>query len=394
MKTNKWPKEVHIFLLAQFITGVELMGPILLIFFKDWGGLNQTETQTLQSWFMLCIFILEIPTGVFGDVKGKKYSTILGYILLSVGCLTYSLIPNIWLFLISEFIFALGVAFISGAEEAWLYDITNKFGLKEDYRQISATCNNLRLIGMILASIIYIPIAKVLPVQHIFKLGILTNGIALLLLGIFVPSTDGLREGSLKPNYLETAKNGFKLLKNNLNLRKLAIYLSMIYSTSYFVVWLYQETLRVLGQTEEMFGVYRVILLVAQIVLLRAGSFLIDKCKFKKIYISIAVVVSIGFLLAAITKNIVGVLFLLIFSGGVGLQARNLLSKEINEEIRDEERATVLSFVSMVRRVSLTIFNPFIGFIVDSKGVFVAFTFLGIISLFSIFLKPRFKHKN
>jgi hypothetical protein len=105
------------------------------------------------------------------------------------------------------------------------------------------------------------------------------------------------------------------------------------------------------------------------------------------------VVVSMGFLLAAFFQNTLGVLFLLIFAGGLGLQIKSLLSKELNEEIGSKQRATVLSFTGMVMRLMLTVFNPVIGFVVDSRGVFVAFAVLGVVSLLAVFLKPKFKLK-
>jgi MFS family permease len=176
-------------------------------------------------------------------------------------------------------------------------------------------------------------------------------------------------------------------------LRKLAVYISILGSTSYFVIWLYQEALNVLDIRNEMFGVYRIVLLVAEIVMIRIGAILLKKCNLKKAYVSLAVVVSIGFLLAAFFRNRVGVLFLLIFAGGLGLQIKGLLSKELNEEIDSDQRATVLSFTGMVSRLVLTIFNPLIGFVVDSRGVFVAFAVLGVVSLLAVFFKPKFKLK-
>jgi len=396
MKTKnifKWPREIYIFWLASFIMGIDLIGPILLIFFKDWGGLNQTQTQMLQSWFMLSIFILEIPTGVFGDVRGKKHSVLLGYALIMMGALTYSIIPNIWIFVIAEFLFAMGAAFTSGAEEAWIYDISKKLKIEDKYREISVTKSNLAMLGMLTAAILFIPLARVLPVQHIFKFKILSTGISLFLLAVFIPPTDGKKEKSLKPDYIRTAKKGLKLFKNNINLRKLTIYLSILGSTSYFTIWLYQEALTVLSLPNEMFGVYRIVLLVAEIVMGIVGVVLINRSKSKRVYSLIALVVSMGFLLAAFLQNTFGILFLLILSGGLGLQIRGLLSKELNEEIDSDQRATILSFKSMVSRLILTIFNPFIGFVVDSRGVFVAFTILGVVSLLAVFLKPTFKLK-
>jgi len=188
-------------------------------------------------------------------------------------------------------------------------------------------------------------------------------------------------------------KEGIYLESNNINLRKITIYLSILGSTSYFVIWLYQEALEVLNVPDEMFGVYRMVLLVAEIIMIRVGAILIKKCNIKKVYIGIAIVVAIGFIIAAVLQNILGVIFLLVLAGGLGLQVSSLLSKELNEEIDSKQRATVLSFTSMVRRLLLTVFNPFIGYLVDSKGVFIAFAILGVVSLLGVFLKPKFKLK-
>lgn len=391
MKTKnifKWPKEVYIFWLTDFLLGVELIGPVLLVFFKDWGGLNQTQTQMLQSWFMFWIFILEIPTGVYGDVKGKKVSVILGYLFYTIGTLTYTLIPNIYMFLLSEFILALGTAFISGAKEAWMYDIAKKKDIQNEFRTITVISSSLHMGGMIIASVIFIFVSKYFTVQEIFRISAIPYAISLPLLGLLIPPTDGKKE-KLEPNYLQTTKDGFQILKNSKSLRKYAIYTSILASTSYFVIWLYQEALRVLSVPENLFGAYRMILLVSEIFVMCVIAKLMKKWDIRKTLVVIAITVAIGFILGGVFKNIVGVIFVLAFAGGLGLQVPSLLSKEINEEIVSDKRATVLSFVSMVRRLMLTIFNPFIGFLVDSKGVFVVFAILGCISLLAIFFKPK-----
>jgi MFS family permease len=392
-KFFKWPKEIYMFWLASFVMGIDLIGPILLIFFKDWGGLTQTQTQMLQSWFMISIFILEVPTGILGDVKGKKFSVITGYAFLILGTLVYSIIPNLLLFLSAEFIFALGVAFISGAEEAWIYDTSKKLNIEHKYREISVTQSNMAMLGMIVAAILFIPLSKIFPVQHIFKFKIVSTTLALLLLAIFVPSTDDNTKKSLKPDYIGTAKRGFELFKENATLRMLTLYLSLLGTTSYFVIWLYQEALEVLNQPNEMYGLYRIVLLTAEILMGLLGTILINRCKSKRVLPFIALIVATGFLLVSILQTILGVLVFLILSGGLGLQIHSLLSKELNEEIDSDERATILSFTSMIKRLMLTIFNPLIGLLVDNNGVFIAFGVLGVISFLAIFSRPKFKLK-
>ncbi len=391
MKTKNifsWPKEIYLFWLADLILGMELIGSILLVFFRDWGGLSQTETQTIQSWFTFWVFVLEVPTGVFGDVQGKKRSVIIGYILYTIGTITYSLYPNIYLFLASEFILALGLAFVSGAREAWVYDISKRYNREKDFRTISLVSSTMHIAGMILASFIYIFVSNTFTVQEIFRLGAIPSIIALIIYGFFIPSTDTKGNG-LKPEYLRTVKEGLKILKGSLNLKKLTIYTSLLCSTSYFVIWLYQEALRVLSIPENLFGVYRIVLLGGEVFSMFVLARLMKKLNPKLVFILIASIVAAGFLLGAILHNTVGILFVLIFAGGLGLQIPTLLSKEINEEIADEQRATVLSFVSMIKRLMLTIFNPFVGMLVDNKGVFVTFAVLGLVSLIACAFKPK-----
>ncbi len=391
MKTKifAWPKEIYIFWIVEFILGLEFVGSVLLIFFKDWGGLTQTQTQMLQSWYMLWIFILEIPTGVYGDINGKKKSVLIGYALTALGVMVYTIAPNIYIFLFAEFLFAIGIAFISGAEEAWMYDTCKNLDIQNKFREIVAISNTVHMIGMIVASSLFIFVSTLLSVQQLFRLGIVTYGLPVILLGVFVKETTTKKENGLKPNYLETTKKGLNILRNSPNLKRLAIYTGLLASTSYFVVWLYQEALRVLSVPDSMFGMYRIVLLVSEMVAIRVGIKLIKRVKTPNPLALIASIIAIGFILGGILQNTIGVLFVLSLAGGLGLQISGLLSKDINDGIDCEQRATVLSFVSMARRLMLTVFNPIVGFLVDSKGVFLAFSILGIVSLLAIFFKPK-----
>ena len=50
-----------------FFKDLAFFSAVLVPFFTDWGGINLTQVQILQSWFMFWMFILEIPTGAVAD---------------------------------------------------------------------------------------------------------------------------------------------------------------------------------------------------------------------------------------------------------------------------------------------------------------------------------------
>ena len=71
---------------------------------------------------MFWAFVLEVPTGVIADKFGRKYSVALGCLLTFFSFLIYGSFPNFSAFLVAEFLAAAGMALMSGASEALLYD--------------------------------------------------------------------------------------------------------------------------------------------------------------------------------------------------------------------------------------------------------------------------------
>src|SRR5687768_254396 len=92
---------------------VGLFAGVLIPFFTQHGGLSLTQVQLLQSWFMLCFFLLEIPTGAVADYFGRKQSLIFGAVLSSIGIAYYGLVPPSFIaFMIGEFVLAAAMALI------------------------------------------------------------------------------------------------------------------------------------------------------------------------------------------------------------------------------------------------------------------------------------------
>jgi len=85
-------------------------------------GMNLLQINIINAFFMASIFLLEIPTGSFADVFGRKKSVALGCFTLSASFLIYYFSQSFWIFILAEIIGALGNTFITGALEAWMVD--------------------------------------------------------------------------------------------------------------------------------------------------------------------------------------------------------------------------------------------------------------------------------
>lgn len=86
-------------------------------------GLTIDEIARWQSLLNLGMFLGEIPTGFFSDIMGKKMSLLIGKIFIVLYYLILILSNNFVLIYISALVFGVGSTFISGTDEALLYDI-------------------------------------------------------------------------------------------------------------------------------------------------------------------------------------------------------------------------------------------------------------------------------
>lgn len=68
---NKLKSNIWKFYLFDIFAAMIFAVPIIVLFWQD-NGLSLTQVMILQSIFSLMIVILEIPTGYFADIYGRK----------------------------------------------------------------------------------------------------------------------------------------------------------------------------------------------------------------------------------------------------------------------------------------------------------------------------------
>ena len=107
---------------ASFLKNLQFFGPISVPYFLDWLRVDYTRMFILQAWFLFWVFILEVPTGVVADKFGRKMSVAIGCLLFAADMLFFGLSRNYYLLFAAEFLGAVGMTLISGADQALLYD--------------------------------------------------------------------------------------------------------------------------------------------------------------------------------------------------------------------------------------------------------------------------------
>lgn len=111
--------------------GFSLWSPIAAIYFSKVSG-SYALGLSIFSIAMLSSAVFEIPTGVFSDLIGRKYTTMLGGFFYMLGGIFYALGFSYWWLVGGAILEGLARSFYSGNNNALLYDSLNKSDRKEE----------------------------------------------------------------------------------------------------------------------------------------------------------------------------------------------------------------------------------------------------------------------
>ena len=91
---------------------MNLVMPIIVLFYKA-NGLSMQDVFTLQAVYSVTIMVLEIPTGYFADILGRKRSILIGACMGFGGYLIYSFSYGFWQFAVAETILGISATLLS-----------------------------------------------------------------------------------------------------------------------------------------------------------------------------------------------------------------------------------------------------------------------------------------
>src|SRR3989344_5363737 len=176
-----WP-----FYLYYLIYGLSTMIiPFMILYFKN-VGFSFFQISILTSAFLISIFVFEVPTGAFADGFSRKYSVILGFLITAVATMLIPLVSNFYLLLLLWILAGLGMAFASGAEEAWVIDNLHKFKRKDLQHHFFVKSGSFVAFGAIFAPFIGALLVKAYSIKilwFVFGFGFLLNALLLMVFG-------------------------------------------------------------------------------------------------------------------------------------------------------------------------------------------------------------------
>jgi MFS family permease len=149
-------QRTYLLLLLGNTLAASLIWGINTIFLLD-AGLSNLEAFAANAFFTAGMVIFEVPTGIVADTVGRRVSYLLGTVTLAATTLLYVMLWQIeapfWAWAVVSILLGLGFTFFSGAVEAWLVDALTATGFEGSLESVFGRGQIVTGVGMLAGSV-------------------------------------------------------------------------------------------------------------------------------------------------------------------------------------------------------------------------------------------------
>ncbi len=387
---------IHKIYLFGFLRNLQFFGAVSVPFFLDWVKIDYTKMFILEAWFMLCVFLLEIPTGTIADRFGRKFSVAAGSVFFFLAMMVFGLFRSYPVLFFAEFLAALGVALVSGADNALIYDTLMQMKKQKDARHFFSRYASFSSAGLIIA----LPAGSLLVGSGLFgypfvlPLTMMLGSVSAFLAFIVMLSVAEPKRHKPLQNLVKEGILGLKYLAGHSKLRAFAFNSVLISATTSFIFWLYQPLSGMAGINIAYYGFISAGFNLFSILLLLNVKRLERHFEIKNLIFFTALLpglLLVGLAFFRISALVIAGIFLIV---GFRQLRAPILADFMNRQISSRNRATVLSSVSMFERLAIAIMYPVVGILADLSMVYVL-VFLGTLTLlFAVITRVEASYLN
>lgn len=374
-------------LAASFIWGINTL------FLLD-AGLSNLEAFAANAFFTAGMVVFEVPTGVVADGWGRRVSFLLGTVTLAGSTYLYYLLWQLsaafWWWAVVSVLLGLGFTFFSGAVEAWLVDALRFTGYDGGLETVLGRGQMVSGAAMLAGSVAGGVIAQVtnLGVPFLIRVGVLLAMfvVAFLLMRDvgFTPERSAHPLKATRAVLDASIENGLK----NPPVRYVMLAAPFSAGVGIYVFYALQPYLLQLFGDRRAYsvaGLAAAIVAGAQVL----GGWLAPRIrrlvrKRTTVLILSGVVSASILVVLAFTSVFWVALALLTFWAMVDSAATPVRQAYVNDMIPSKQRATVLSFDSLMGSSGGVVVQPLLGRAADVYGYSASLAISGVVELFAV----------
>lgn len=386
-------QRVYLVLVSGNTLAASIIWGINTLFLLD-AGLTNFEAFAANAFFTAGMVLFEIPTGVVADGWGRRASYLLGTVVLSVTTLMYYLLwvsqGPFWQWAVVSVLLGLGFTFFSGALEAWLVDALTATGFTGSLEAVFGRGQMAGGVAMLVGAIGGGVLAQMTSLGVPFLVRVAALLAMTVVAGVYMRDLGFVRDRTTPPGRAvqtilsASLEHGLR----NRPVRGLMLAAPFVSGVGIYAFYAAQPYLLELYGDEEAYavaGLAAAIVAGSQV----AGGALAPRVRAAFARRTSAIILAtvlgaVGLAALALTRNVVVALLLLVAAGIAEAAAVPVRQAYLNDLIPSRQRATVLSFDSLMGSAGGVVIQPVLGRTADVTSYGTSYVVAGAIQLLAV----------
>ncbi|AJD92835.1 hypothetical protein JMA_35180 [Jeotgalibacillus malaysiensis] len=352
--------------------------------FWEMRGMSVLDVVLTEIIFGAVMLLMEVPSGVLADRIGRKPLIITGVLFEGIMFAILIFADSFWQFALAIAFAAAGAAFLSGAENALLYDSLAALNKEERFDWHLGRLQAVRMVSLFIAAMSGSFLALYMPLEINYWLSLISTFIAFILTFLLRDTVHLVDDVTYSMSGQVTqAISFFKREPALVYVLFLGITVGL---AAGFVEEFWQLYLVDAGIGLSFFGLYYGVILVVQIPGALAAHALRKRFR-RKSLLTVVILTGVSALIfSAFQVNWLGAAAIIFFLLAAGM-TEPLILGALHEKADNRIRATLESFQSLVFNAVLIIAGTGFGYIATQFTLAKGFMFLAVFSVVPLLVK-------
>lgn len=387
-KTFKNWNNITRLILVKFLSSLYFYTPYMTLFFLG-RGFNYVQINSMWGIVVFTMFLAEVPAGLLADRWGRRRAIQVALLLQFLGELLFLFITDYWMLVVDAVIAGIGFAFSSGALEALVYDALKDEGREGEMNKAMGRLNGAGYLGFIVSfglSGLIVSRAAQANITTAILATVIAVGLAFIVTLTLRPE-NLIEEAEETANPLQMLKSGVKLLRENKTLQRLVLLSILTVAFWDYLSQLYQPYFQGINVPDGLIG--PTLALASLFAFLASRNVHRWEARLGPRWSLLIATLGPGLLYLLLFVNRLpwlGIMAVALFRGFNAMK-HPLFAAYNNRQIASQNRATVLSIISMLTGGYTAVMGLVIGAIAD-RWLLGAFLFCGIwVTVAALFIR-------
>lgn len=359
--SSEQKKLSHKYLLYKFTSNLWFLSAVWLYFYRLF--ITDQQIGILDGIAFTIGLIAEVPSGALADKFGRDRLVKLGQILAGTGLIIQVLGSAFIPFVVGQAIMMIGVAFVSGADQALFFENMKFDEDSKEWRKLVTRGSQSALIAILIATVGGGLLHNLNPILPWYL-----NGLAFIASALVIWNIKDTRPKKERHNFLPELRSYFKDIRTGFSqykLPRLSIYVLFIIAVQGLFYTYSFGLLKLVLLDRFGFDTFAGSIVLASFSLITVGvlSYMHKKAEkiSEKSVLSIIGLVTVGSLLLSVLNVGLWGYFILLALYASEYILEPIMSEVLNKNAPEDQRATTLSVASFFKNLPYIVLAPLIG---------------------------------